>query len=259
MAFSNPIGKGLSPERIDQGVDYGGSGPLYAIGSGTIANVSNSGWPGGTFLTIHLDTGQYVYYAEDIQSLVKVGQKVTAGEHIANATGGSSGIEIGFAAPPGTGAAMAASQASKTGDPGSVSTAYGQLMSNLIASLGGPAGKLQGKVSGTVPSSYGITAKGATGSVPQTQGSTSAGGGFLADIASILGAGQASSASTSLVGTLDNFLKIGGFLVNPASWVRIGAFFLAVILLAFGIYILAHADSEGPLIKLPPVPIPVPV
>jgi hypothetical protein len=146
QGFTNPIGKGLTGERIDMGVDYGGSGPLYALGPGTITATANSGWPGGTFICIHLDEGHYVYYAEDITPLVSVGQRVKAGDHIGYATGGGSGIEVGWAAPPGTGATMAASlgQQAKHGDAGSVSTACGKSMSDLIASLGGPAGKLQG-------------------------------------------------------------------------------------------------------------------
>ena len=30
----NPVGSGLRGERVDMGVDYGGSGPLYALGAG---------------------------------------------------------------------------------------------------------------------------------------------------------------------------------------------------------------------------------
>ena len=48
--WTNPIGKGAKPSRIDMGVDYTGSFPLYALGSGTITNVYNSGWPGGKFI-----------------------------------------------------------------------------------------------------------------------------------------------------------------------------------------------------------------
>lgn len=162
--YVNPIGAGLTPERIDMGVDYGGAGPLYALGAGTVTCISNSGWPGGAFICIHLDTGQYIYYAEDITPLVAVGDAVTAGQHIGNATGGPDGIEVGWAEPPGIGNTMAQmySQQSPTGDPGSVSTAFGYLMSELIASLGGPAGILQGPISGTVPASFGITIGGTT-------------------------------------------------------------------------------------------------
>ena len=85
--YVNPIGAGLVHERVDQGVDFTGSGSLYALGSGTVVNVDNSGWPGGVFLGIRLDAGQYVYYAEDITAAVGVGQQVRAGQYIGRANG----------------------------------------------------------------------------------------------------------------------------------------------------------------------------
>lgn len=100
----SPVGPGLVQGRTDQGVDYSGSGPLYAVGSGTIVSTTNSGWPGGTFIGLLLDnpsdaTHQLVYYAEDIVPSVSVGQRVNAGQLVGNATGGSSGIEIGWGSP----------------------------------------------------------------------------------------------------------------------------------------------------------------
>ena len=44
--YVNPIGAGLVRERVDQGADFTGSGSLYALGSGTVVNVYNSGCPG---------------------------------------------------------------------------------------------------------------------------------------------------------------------------------------------------------------------
>lgn len=143
------------------GVDYTGSGTLYAMGAGTIVNVTNSGWPGGKFIALKLEEGQYagkiVYYAENIISQVHVGQHVSAGTPIGKAVGTYPYIEVGWAAPPGSGQTMAAAtgQQSKSGDPGSVTTAFGQSMSNLIKSLGGPAGiPTPGGVSGSVPADF---------------------------------------------------------------------------------------------------------
>lgn len=156
-SWVNPIGKGLKPARIDMGVDYTGSGPLYAMGAGTITNVYNTGWPGGKFIGLKLDSGQYMYYAENINPSVSVGDRVQAGQKIGQAVGTYPYIEVGWAAPPGTGNAMAATagQASASGDPGSKSTAYGVSMSNTIASLGGPAGILTpGGIVGQVGSGY---------------------------------------------------------------------------------------------------------
>lgn len=147
----NPIGKGLSGSRVDMGVDYSGHGSLYAIGSGVITSIRNAGWPGGAFIGLHLDSGQYVYYSEYIQPHVTVGQRVHAGQLVGTATGG--GIEVGWAAPPGTGDTMAAraGQAASGGDPGAHPTAFGVAFNNLVKSLGGPAGKVSGSITGGIP------------------------------------------------------------------------------------------------------------
>lgn len=139
------------------GVDYTGSFSLYALGSGTIVNVYNSGWPGGKFIGLHLDSGQYVYYAENINPNVVKGQRVTAGQLVGTAIDAYPNVEIGWAAPPGTGETMASAtgQANKVGDPGAFSTGYGVDMSNLIKSLGGPAGIITpGGVRGSVPAGF---------------------------------------------------------------------------------------------------------
>jgi hypothetical protein len=157
----NPIGAGLKPARIDMGVDYTGTGSLYAMGGGTILNVTNSGWPGGKFISLKLDqTGQVMYYAENIISHVSIGQKVRAGDLIGTAVGTYPYVEIGWADPTGKGGTMAAASGQAAlgqsqGDPGKYSTAYGVSMSNLISSLGGPAGQLTpGGIQGTVGSGY---------------------------------------------------------------------------------------------------------
>jgi hypothetical protein len=145
----------LVPERVDMGVDYSGIGPLYAIGPGVITNVYNSGWPGGTFIGERLTAGpyagKYVYAAEDIAPSVSVGQKVTANTVIGRLYGGPEGIELGFAAKPGTGTTMAAAagQAASGPDPGARPTAYGEAFNKFLQSLGAPAGILNGQPTGT--------------------------------------------------------------------------------------------------------------
>lgn len=158
MSFVNPIGKGLKPGRVDMGVDYTGHGPLYAMGSGTITSVKNAGWPGGTFIGLHLDTGQFMYYAENIIPHVHLGQRVHAGQLVGTAVGTYPFVEIGWAASPGTGQTLAAQagQAATGGDPGARPTAYGVNMSNLIKSLGGPAGITSGPVTGGIPANSGL-------------------------------------------------------------------------------------------------------
>lgn len=158
--YVNPIGAGLKPGRIDMGVDYTGAGNLYALGSGKIVNVYNSGWPGGVFIGLKLDgSNLYVYYAENIIPKVKVGQQVNGGQLIGTAVGTYPFIEIGWAAAPGTGETMAAQTGQdaaglQAGDPGKYPTAFGVSMSNLIKSLGGPAGIIGGAVQGTVPKTF---------------------------------------------------------------------------------------------------------
>ena len=105
--YAYPVGNGCVAERTDQGKDWGNSCPLYALGAGTITNVYSKpgGWPGGTFIVLQLSNPPdaqhtYAYYAEYITPEVTVGQTVTAGQQIGLATGGSSGIELGWAAPP---------------------------------------------------------------------------------------------------------------------------------------------------------------
>ena len=50
LPYRNPLRSihSLKGGRIDQGVDYSGSGPVYALGKGTVLNLHNSGWPDGT-------------------------------------------------------------------------------------------------------------------------------------------------------------------------------------------------------------------
>lgn len=105
--YANPIGKGLTSGRIDQGKDWGGSGPIYAIGNGVVVDAQKwPGWPGSGGLVYKLTdgplAGHLIFLQEDVRVLVKKGQRIVAGQHIAQATGGGSGIEMGFANKEGT-------------------------------------------------------------------------------------------------------------------------------------------------------------
>jgi hypothetical protein len=153
QGYVNPLAHAsVTPERIDQGVDYAGSGPLDALGDGQITYVgtSNTGWP-GAFIEFRLlngpDSGRYVYYAEDVTPAqgLHVGQTVSAGQAIATIYQGSDGIEIGWGAGVGTETYAAAhGQWSPSDDADSVPTPSGESFSALIASLGGPPGKVEG-------------------------------------------------------------------------------------------------------------------
>jgi hypothetical protein len=152
--YANPLaGAVVKPERIDQGVDYAGSGTLGAIGAGRVTYVatSQSGWP-GAFIEYQLldgaDAGCYVYYAEGVIPAdgLHVGQTVSAGQPLATIIPKySSGIELGWGAGTATKAyAKVAGQWSATDDQDNVASAAGRSFSALIAALGGPPGKVEG-------------------------------------------------------------------------------------------------------------------
>jgi hypothetical protein len=55
-----------------------------------------------------------------------------------------------------------------------------------------------------------------------------------------------------------SFLDALLWIVNPASWLRIGAFGIGLLLLGFGAYALIKVGSDGPIVSMPNV-VPVPV
>ena len=152
--YINPTaGARLTPERIDQGVDYAGTGSLTAIGAARITRVatSDTGWP-GAFIAYTLlsgpDRGCTVYYAEGVRPVagLQVGEKVAAGRPIATLIPGwATGIEIGWGAgiQNKTYAAIKG-QWNSDDDADSVPSAAGKSFSALIGALGGPAGKVEG-------------------------------------------------------------------------------------------------------------------
>jgi murein DD-endopeptidase MepM/ murein hydrolase activator NlpD len=151
--YVNPmIGATLKPERIDQGVDYAGSGTLVAIGAGKVTYVgtSNTGWP-GAFIEFQLsggaDAGCYVYYAEGVAPVdgLTVGETVAAGQPIATIIPKwPTGIEVGWGSGRATKAyAKVAGQWSTEDDQDNIATPAGKTFSALIAALGGPPGKVE--------------------------------------------------------------------------------------------------------------------
>lgn len=156
--YANPIrGVGaLSPERVDQGVDYTGYGPIFAIGDGIVTNVFNGGWPGGTFIVYRLTDGPadglVVYAAEDIEPTVQINETVTSNTVIGQVYEGPDGIETGWADPSGDGTTMAADYGEFDG---ANSTAFGYNFSQLLESLGAPGGILQNDPpTGALPSGW---------------------------------------------------------------------------------------------------------
>jgi hypothetical protein len=152
--YNNPLaGAVVTPERIDQGVDYAGSGTLAAIGAAqvTYAATSGTGWP-GAFIEYRLtggpDVGCYVFYAEGVNPVsgLHAGETVVRGQAIATIIPGwSTGIEIGWGAGVGTKTYAANTTGwSPQDDARDKPSAAGQSFSALIAALGGPPGKVEG-------------------------------------------------------------------------------------------------------------------
>jgi hypothetical protein len=146
--YTNPLAKisNLVPERIDQGVDYDGSGPLLALGNGVVTGDSGAGWPGNGGVIYKLSDGPYagklVYYFENLIAKVSVGDKITAGQQVATMTGA---IEVGWASGNGTEALAAAlgQNALETGqgtDPGDCQSACGRNFNALLVALGAVSG-----------------------------------------------------------------------------------------------------------------------
>jgi murein DD-endopeptidase MepM/ murein hydrolase activator NlpD len=157
-SYANPLRgvTALSSERIDQGVDYSGFGPIYAVGDGVVLSTVNGGWPGGTFIAYRLTDGPanglVVYAAEDIEPTVQVGATVTSNTVLGQVYAGPTGIETGWANPSGDGDTMARTYQQFSG---SNSTAFGYNFSQLLQSLGAPGGVLQNSpATGALPPSW---------------------------------------------------------------------------------------------------------
>ena len=144
---------GLSTERTDQGKDFGGSGPVGAIGAGTVLRDTDwSGWPGSGGIVYRLSdgsrAGSNVYIMEDFKADKGVGSRLTAGEIIGLALGGPDGIEAGWANASGTGPLTPYS-----GAPDGTATLGGQNFASFVAGLA--SGKLTGSALGAAMGALG--------------------------------------------------------------------------------------------------------
>lgn len=152
--YVNPLARAkVRPERIDQGVDYAGSGPLLAIGTARVTHVATdgTGWP-GAFIEYRLldgpDAGCHVFYAEGVtpEPGLRVGDTLLAGQPVATIIPlYETGFEIGWGAGTGTTTyAAATGRWSADDDQNNVASGPGKNFSALIAALGGPPGKVEG-------------------------------------------------------------------------------------------------------------------
>jgi hypothetical protein len=161
--YLNPLRNvsGLIPERVDMGADFGGSGPVYALGDGVITNATgaSSGWPGGGWITYRLtdgpDAGLMVYLAEDVKPAVQAGQHVTSSTVIADMFNGGDGIETGWAMPDGASAESQLPAAGGISGGGPFPTMIGLSFEGLLKSLGVPAGNNSSESGfGVLPPNY---------------------------------------------------------------------------------------------------------
>ncbi|HEV2260398.1 MAG TPA: hypothetical protein VGS06_45410 [Streptosporangiaceae bacterium] len=151
---------GLVPERIDQGVDFNGSGSVYALGDGIVTNAQaySPGWGGG-WITYQLsdgpDAGLVVYVAENVTPTCVVGQRVTPSTVIGDMFEGGSGIETGWAQASGLSAESQLPEAGAIGGGGPFPTTIGVNFDQLLISLGVPAAPNRYQIaSGLLPPSY---------------------------------------------------------------------------------------------------------
>jgi murein DD-endopeptidase MepM/ murein hydrolase activator NlpD len=146
--YNNPLRaiSGLIPERIDQGVDFEGTGPIYALGDAVITNATANdyGWPGGGWITYRLTNGPAagltVFLAEDVTPTVSVGEHVTSDTVIAKMYDGGAGIETGWATADGSTAESQLSEAGGISGGGPFPTEIGMNFEELLQALGVPAG-----------------------------------------------------------------------------------------------------------------------
>jgi len=155
--YANPLRAimALTPERIDQGVDYAGFGSIYAIGNGVVLNTVGNGWPCGTFIAYRLTDGPaaglVVYAAEDIAPSVQVGDTVTSDTVLGHMYAGPDGIETGWADPDSLPDTMARTYGQYDG---SNVTAFGLNFSWFLRSVGAPGGVQNGPPTGRLPATW---------------------------------------------------------------------------------------------------------
>lgn len=105
--------------------------------------------------------------------------------------------------------------------------------------------------------STGVSSSGSSSS--SSSGGSSASGGSVT--APSTGGGSVFSWPSEITGFFSDsktFIDALLWIVNPASWLRIGSFFIALILLAFAMYVFTKVGSDEPLFQMPST-IPVPV
>jgi murein DD-endopeptidase MepM/ murein hydrolase activator NlpD len=129
--------------RIDQGVDFTGTGPILAVGAARILQTGAPGWPeGGGVLYQLLEgplAGQAIFVFEGVDATVKPGQTVKAGQQIATFRPGGS-IEMGFADTAGV--PLSHAEYSE-----GLETVWGKRMAAFLVEIGGASSLTPSKYS----------------------------------------------------------------------------------------------------------------
>jgi len=150
---------------IDAGVDYTGSGPVYALGNGTVVYASNnSGWVGGHAVAYTLKdgvaAGKTVYVAENcpVEPGLKVGDTVTSDTVICRMINTYPYIETGWANTNSDVPKAYIDKCYYIANPSitaKTSTAYGVNFDKLMTKLGAPkASLLAPPVTCTLPAGW---------------------------------------------------------------------------------------------------------
>ncbi len=145
QGYYNPLRAltSLVPQEIDQGVDYCGSGPIYALGDGVVTNLYDPSWPSGVFISYRLSdgpaAGHVVYVAENVTPTVSIGEHVNAGTVVGILHDAKTCLETGWARDTG----RAGYAAGFTQFNGKNSTAFGLNFSALLDVLGARPGLVQ--------------------------------------------------------------------------------------------------------------------
>lgn len=106
--YVNPLGKGFSLGRVDQGVDASAAPgtPIRAIGNAKVLGIQPNWYKGQPYVYYQLldgpQKGKVVYVAEQISPTVRPGQTVRAGQPIGTYASSGTGIETGFGTPSGS-------------------------------------------------------------------------------------------------------------------------------------------------------------
>jgi hypothetical protein len=130
----------LLPQEVDQGVDYCASGPIYALGDGTVVSTYDNQWPSGVFISYRLSSGSakglYAYVAENVTPTVTIGEHVTPETIVGVVHDALTCVETGWADAP----SYPEHAAAHNEYNGKNSTAYGLNFNTLLEALGSRPG-----------------------------------------------------------------------------------------------------------------------